>query len=132
MIVTDARVLGFAEAALGTTFLPPCTVMGWERDGEIVSAVVFNNYTGPNVEVTAVGVAWPRAFLREMGRYVFEQLGCVRATLTVEDAAVSSYAVRLGGRAEGLLRDYCGPGRDATIIGILKADWPIPYEGTCQ
>ena len=132
MIVTDDRVLGFAEAALGTTFLPPCTVMGWERDGEIVSAVVFNNYTGPNVEVTAVGASWPRSFMREIGRYVFTQLGCLRLTFTVEDDAVAAYAMRLGGRVEGLMRDYFGPGRDATIIGILKADWPIPHEGTCQ
>lgn len=125
MIVTDARVMAFAEERLGESFSPPGSCMGLERDGKIVAAAVFTFFTGPNIDVSVAGSGWTRGFAREVGRYVFCQLGCLRMTVRTEQTDVVRYAVRLGGRIEGVLRDFFGPGRDAVLVGILRRDWKL-------
>ena len=125
MIVTDARVVAFAEQRLGERFSPPHTCMGLEHGGQIVAAVVFTFYTGANVDVSVAGKGWTRGFAREVGRYVFGQLGCRRMTVRTEQATVARYAIRLGGQIEGVMRDYFGPGRDAVLVCILRRDWKL-------
>lgn len=124
-IATDERVAAFISRELGTALCPPFTVMGIERDGKIIAGVLFNQFEGPNVHVSAAGKGWSRGFIRAVGRYVFEQLGCLRMTVTTEQPAVVRYAKRLGGKVEGRMRDYHGKGRDAVIIGILRDDWKL-------
>lgn len=97
--------------------------MGIERDGDVVSGVVFNCYTRTDIHVTVAGTVWPRQFLREVGKYVFSQLKCERITVITHQARVESIAARLGGRREGILRNYFGPGQDGILIGILKAEY---------
>lgn len=123
MIVTDERVARFVSERTGCGVCPPWTCMGLEREGEIVGGVIFHCYEGAAVHVTVAGKGWTRAFLRAVGRYVYDQLGCERITVTTEQPSVIGYAKRLGGQVEGLLRSQFGPGRDATIIGILKAEY---------
>ena len=125
MIVTDERVIRFAEGRLGERFTPPATCMGLEREGKITAAVVFTFFTGPNIDVSVAGAGWTRGFAREVGRYVFGQLGCLRMTVRTEQTDVVRYAVRLGGRVEGVLRDFFGPGRDSILVGILRDDWKL-------
>lgn len=125
MIVTDARVMAFAEERLGESFSPPATCMGLEREGKITAAVVFTFFTGPNIDVSVAGSGWTRGFAREVGRYVFGQLGCLRMTVRTEQTDVVRYAIRLGGRVEGMMRNFAGPGRDAILIGILRDDWKL-------
>ncbi|WP_011579583.1 MULTISPECIES: GNAT family N-acetyltransferase [Chelativorans] len=97
--------------------------MGIERGGEVIAGVIFNCFTGPNVEVTIAGHGWTRGFLREVGKYVFDHLGCIRMTATTEKSEVIAIATRLGGTVEGVMRDFYGPGRDGTIIGILRNEY---------
>lgn len=123
MIATDERVARFLSERLGTALCPPYSLMGIERDGEIVAGVLFNQFEGANVHVSIAGSGWGRDFIKAVGRYVYDQLGCLRMTITTEQPAVIDYAVRLGGEVEGLMRDHFGEGRDAWIIGILRKDW---------
>lgn len=109
----------------GIPIVPPFTVMGIERDGEIVGGVVFNNYTRHDVHMTVAGFGWSRGFVREVGRYVFGRLGCRRITVITEQPKVVALAERLGGKVEGLLREHFGDGRPGYLVGILKEDWTI-------
>ena len=125
MIVTDERAARFISDRLGFNPCPPYSVMGVERNGEIVGAVLFNCFEGADVHVSAAGTGWGREFLRAVGDYVYRQLGCERFTMTTEDEAVARYAERLGGVREGLLRSHFGPGRDGIVIGVLKAEFRL-------
>jgi len=102
--------------------------MGIERDGEIVAGVVFNCFTGSNVELTVAGKGWTPSFFREVSRYVFEAMGCVRMTFTTEQDEVARLACRLGGKVEGLMRDFYGKGRDATVVGVLKDEFRFKHK----
>ena len=124
MIVADERVARFVSERSGAAFCPPFTAMGIERDGEIVAGALFNQFEGPNVHVTIAGTGWTAGFVRAVGQYVFEQLGCLRMTVTTEQEKVAGYALRLGGEVEGRMQDYYGEGRDAILVGILRARWP--------
>lgn len=97
--------------------------MGVERDGEIIGAVLFNQFEGSGVHVSAAGKGWTLPFMRALGDYVYRQLGCERMTLTTESEAVARYAERLGGKREGLLRSQFGKGRDGIVIGVLRDEY---------
>lgn len=123
MIVTDERVARFVGERCGTIIYPPFTVMGIEKNGEISAGVVFNAYTGNDIEVTVAGGPFNRDFIAAVGKYVFEQVGCLRMSITTEQPKVIEIAQRLGAQTEGLKRNRFGKGRDGTILGILREDW---------
>lgn len=123
MIVTDERVARFIYQRTGTVFCPPYSVMGVERDGEIVAGVLINQFEGANCHVSAAGSGWTLPFMRALGRYVYNQLGCLRMTLTTESEIVARYAERLGGQREGVMRSHFGPRRDGILIGILREEY---------
>lgn len=122
MIVSDNRVADFAASFFGE-FCPPYTCLGLEKDGQIVAAAILNHYEGTDIHLTAAGRFWTRQFLRELGRYVFGQLGCLRMTAITEDPQVVALSLRIGGVVEGRMRNHFGPGRDGIIIGFLKEEW---------
>lgn len=124
-IVIDDKVARFVAEACGTTICPPFTAMGIERGGEIVAGVVFNNFTRHDIAVTVAGGPFMRGFIRAVGHYVFEQLGCLRITIITEQQKVIDIAQRLGAQTEGRLRDHFGKGRDGTVLGILRDDWRV-------
>lgn len=124
-IVGDARVAKFVGERVGSIIYPPFTCLGIEKDNEIVAGAVFNCFSGNDVEVTIAGQGWTRGFIREVGRYVFDQLGCLRISITTEQPKVVSFAERLGGAVEGMKPDFYGEGRDAFLVGIRKKDFVI-------
>jgi len=123
MIVTDERVARFVGERCETIICPPYTVMGIERNGEIVAGVVFNNYTKNDIEVTVAGGPFTRGFISAVGKYVFEQIGCLRMSITTEKPEVIRIAHRLAAQTEGTKRNHFGKGRDGTVLGILREDW---------
>lgn len=123
MIVADERCARFVSGRLGFALCPPFTAMGLERDGEIVGAVVFNHFEGADVHVSVAGCGWTRAFLKAVGSYVFDTLGCERMTAITADEVTATFAERLGGQHEGVLRSHFGPGKDGFIAGILASEW---------
>jgi len=123
VIVTDKRVARFVGERCETIICPPFTAMGIERDGEIKAGVVFNCYTGNDIAVTVAGGPFTRNFIVAVGKYVFDQVGCLRMSITTMKPEVIKIAHRLGAQTEGLKRNHFGKGRDATILGILREDW---------
>lgn len=123
MIVSDERVAQFVSHRLGVGLCPPYSTIGIERNGRIVAGAVFNQFEGPDVAVSIAGTGWSREFMRQVGRYVYDTLGCERMTVTTEFPQVASYAERLGGKREGLLRNHFGAGRDGIIVGILRDEY---------
>lgn len=123
MIVTDERVARFVSDALGVALCPPYTCLGIARDDKVIAGVVFNGFEGVDVHVTVAGSGWTRGFLMAVGRYVFDQLGCLRMTFTTEQPLVVGLAQRLGGQIEGRLRSHFGAGRDGIIVGVLRDEW---------
>ena len=97
--------------------------MGIERNGDICAGVIFNYYTGNDIYVTVAGGPFSRGFISAVGKYVFEQVGCLRMTIQTEQPKVVDIAKRLGAKVEGVKRNYFGKGRDATVLGILREDW---------
>lgn len=122
-IICDDDVARFVGERYGTIICPPFTAMGIERDGEIIAGVVFNNFTRNDVHLSAAGEGFHRGFLKAVGRYVFDQLGCLRISIETEQERVVDMAKRLGAQTEGRKRNHFGRGRHAIVLGILKEDW---------
>jgi len=127
VIVSDERVAAFVGKMVGTEFQPPYTCLGVEHDGRIVSGIVFNCWTGTDIELTVASVNGhlPRRLLRRAADYVFKELGCIRVSFTTENPAVIEMAKRLSAQPEGRKRHLFGPGRDGVILGILREEWKI-------
>lgn len=123
MIVRDARVAEFVGSQIGVVFSPPLTCLGVERDGEVIGGFVFNSYEGADIHVSAAGRGATKGLFAEVGHYVYSVLGCERMTIITEKPEVVRLAERLGGQVEGLMRNHFGAGRDAFIVGILKAEY---------
>lgn len=121
--VTDDRVSLFVARECGVAFYAPYTCIGIEKDGEVIGGVVFNFYEGTDIHATIAGKGWTPEFLRTVGRYVFETLGCERVTAKTEQVRVVRIAEKLGGQIEGELRNHFGPGRNAFLVGILKDEY---------
>jgi RimJ/RimL family protein N-acetyltransferase len=94
-----------------------------ERGGEIIGGVVLNHFERTDVHFTVAGTGWTREFLEAIGEYVFNQLGCLRATMITEQPAVVKLGLKLGGSVEGCLRNHFGQHRDGVIVGILREDY---------
>ena len=125
MIVADDRVPRFISERLGIGLCPPFTAMGIEKGGEIVAGALFNHFEGTDVHVGIAGTGWTRAFIRAVGEYVYDKLGCERMTIVTADPKVAEYAQRLGGKVEGRLRSHFGPGKDAIVAGILREEYRV-------
>lgn len=104
-------------------FSPPYTTIGVvDRAGRIVGGWVFNGYTGPNVEVSLAGRgAIARGVLRAVAHYVFQQLGCRRATAHIKSRNVRALlqAERGGWRREGMHAGWFYDD-DAVSLGITR------------
>jgi hypothetical protein len=127
MIVSDERVAHFVGDCVGTVIQPPYTCLGIEQGGNIVTGIVFNCWTGNDIELTVASTSGhlPRRLLRRAAAYVFGELGCSRVSFTTENPAVVEMAKRLSAQPEGRKRHLFGPGRDGVILGILREEWKI-------
>jgi RimJ/RimL family protein N-acetyltransferase len=120
----DARVASWVAREVDADAVPPFTAIGWEHHGVIVAGVVFNGFTGADVEMT---LAWhaplTRQAIRTISQYVFEQLGVRRVSIRTRASRrdVVDQAQRLGFKIEGhhphLFQDD-----DGVSLGLLRAD----------
>lgn len=99
--------------------------IGKEKDGQLIGCVCISNWCGNDCEMGWLGVrGWlTKDFIKMVFRYVFETLGCTRATGRIdEDNHVAiSQAEKLGFVLEGRIREAC-PAGDVLIYGLLKRD----------
>jgi hypothetical protein len=123
MIHFGDDVARFVSEQLGFGLCPPFVGLGLKRNGKIVAGIIINHFEGADCHVTAAGKGWTRAFLRAVGSYVYDQLGCERMTFVTEQQEVVALALRLGGVIEGCMRSHFGPGRDGIVIGVLRDEW---------
>lgn len=101
--------------------------IGFERDGEIVAATIYNHYTGPNVMTSIAGAPgrrWlTRGYLLAIFRYPFEQLGVRRITALVEAHNADSlrFVRHLGFKREGVMR-HGAVNDDLIVFGMLREE----------
>jgi RimJ/RimL family protein N-acetyltransferase len=121
----DAKVAEWAGKQLNTPFVPPFVAIGVVDDlNAIVGAVIFNDYTGCNIEFTAVGRhAWTREIMQAIYAYPFHQLGVLRVTARTQrsNARVRRILPKLGFVFEGVQKKFYGKTRadDALVFALF-------------
>lgn len=102
--------------------------IGLERDGELVAAVMYEGWSGPNIwmhTAKAPGVTFTsRAFYTMVFAYPFDQLGARRVTAYVEEANVAATRLvkHLGFRPEARLEGVARSGGDVIIHRMWRDD----------
>lgn len=103
------------------------SAIGLERDGQILAAVIYNHYTGPNVMTSIAGAPgrrWlTRDYLRAIFRYPFVQLEVRRITALVatRNAESRRFVEHLGFTIEGLMR-HAEVDDDLMVYGMLRQE----------
>jgi hypothetical protein len=126
--VEGEEVAAFIEKKLGVTISKPYIALGFlTNDKRPLSAFVFNDHTGANIEMTAFaelgGIT--RGVARYIARYVFEQLGCRRLTVRTKkrNKRVLQLAPRYGFKYEGVAKHFYADD-DAVVFRMLKSECP--------
>lgn len=102
--------------------------IGVERNGELVGAVMYDEYNGPNIWMHVAGtdgIRWAtKDFVRAVFRYPFEQLGCTRITGWVEASNEKARRLdeNLGFEQEAILSGAARDGGDVIIYRMKKED----------
>lgn len=127
IVQADNVAAAMVQGTLGVTLSPPFIGL-CVMDGEKVKGVVvFNDYTGANIEMTGVGTGcWSPSIIRDLARYCFKQLGCRRVTArtAVSNAKAIRALERIGFQREGLARQWFD-GEDAIVFGLLASEQRI-------
>lgn len=123
--VSDQRITDYVRERTGIDPGVDHSCLGIVRDGVVTAGFVFNHYTGHDIHVT---VAWTpgsltKIFLARCGHYAWCEMKCSRVSITTEQPKVVDLALRMGAVIEGIKRDAFGPGKNATMLGILAKDW---------
>lgn len=126
-IVTGRASVSWVSKRLGVRFaLDAVGFALTDANGTIVGGAVFDRYSGPDIEAHVVGSGfWPRAFLRRLGQYAFDECGVTRVTLhTRSDNARAIRVLDKLATREGVKRRGYGDA-DTMIYGILKEEWRL-------
>ncbi len=97
--------------------------IGHERNGVLVGAVAYTGWTGPNIDIHAVGKGYwlTHEFLQAIFAYPFLQLGCTRVTAPV--ASGNNASIRLclhvGFEREARLKGYL-PNEDLIYLVMWR------------
>ncbi len=121
----DVLVADWVGEKLGRRIFPPFTAIGVVDTNALKGGLVFNEYSGPNIEVTMFGPhCLSRKVLKATGVYVFSELKCLRLTARTKrsNKLMQKLLPRLGFDYEATLKNYFGPTRadDALLFRLTE------------
>jgi RimJ/RimL family protein N-acetyltransferase len=110
----------------GRQFAYP-TALGVVRRGQLVGGVVYHEYRGHDVQMSAAfdTRAWAtEGTLRALWTYPFITMGCARATMIVarKNKRARKFLEHMGMTLEGVLRKGLDGVQDAFVYGLLRED----------
>jgi RimJ/RimL family protein N-acetyltransferase len=115
----------YVAEALGEEGFGECYTIGNVKNNILVAGVVFNNYTGLSVQMTAAGVGhWcTHELLNNCFSFVFNGLKCKRITVLVAKSNTKALKLNkhLGFIEEGIVRMGEGD-EDLILLGMLKSE----------
>lgn len=106
---------------------PMFTALGVVRRGKLAAGIVFHNYHGHDIEMSAASddPLWclPQT-LRDLFAYPFQHLNCVRMTTITgrKNKMARKIDERLGFKLEGVARKGLDGKEDAMIYSMLKEE----------
>lgn len=118
----DEEIAAVVGRMTGSHITPPYTAIGVAYRGLIIGGFVFNNFTGPDIEMSVAGKhVISRGVLRAVARYTFGQLGVRRVSITMRatDKTTQDIAQRLGFTLEGF-KHQAFWNDDAVLMGLTK------------
>ena len=129
MIVSEPResIVTWVGTQTGLEFKPPYSALAsLDATGRITAAIVFQNWTGRDIELSVAASSISRALLKAIYSYTVGQLGCRRVTFRIRssDLKTQESAQRLGAKWEGRIRRFYSDSEDAVILGIIEEDFP--------
>lgn len=98
------------------------------RDGEVVAAVIYDDFNGQNVfcHIASDGSKrWmTKWYLHEIFKYPFVTLGCGRITLWIDATNIASvsFVTNLGFRREAVLEKAGKDGHDVLIFRMFRKE----------
>ncbi|MBB4194943.1 hypothetical protein GGE45_004863 [Rhizobium aethiopicum] len=127
MIVCEpsAEIAAWVGARIGVTFHPPYTTLAHVDRGRIIAGFVFNVWTEHDIELSLAADRLSLTLMRAVSDYVFNQLGCRRATCRTraDNSSAQRLLARVGAEPEGRQRGYFGD-CDGLLYAITKEDFP--------
>lgn len=123
--VSDQRIADYVCERTGVVPGQSYAALGVILDGAILGGILFTRYTRTDIEITVAGEAraFTPIFLNRVALYVFDELGCLRVSITTEKPEVINLARRMGAKIEGCKRDHFGKDRDGVMLGLLRDEW---------
>lgn len=125
----DAAVAAYVAARIphASEGFGACAALGVVRGSALVGGIVYHNWRGRDIEVSAAfdRADWARpAVLRRLFAYPFEQLGCARMTAVTgaKNRRARRFLAGLGFVREGIARQALADDEDAIIFGLLHAE----------
>lgn len=125
MIVTGEYVCEWVAPKTGGTYYAGSGQgIGWEKDGELVAGVIFDNCTGRSVQmhVAGIGKRWlVREYLKVCFDYPFRQLGVCKIIGIVDstNADALRFDRHLGFVEEAVIKD-AGKHGDLHILSMTR------------
>ncbi len=124
-LVLDPDVVGpWVAEKSGCDYKPGDATIGWERNGELIAGVLYNDYNEANIQIhSRVDGYVPMEWYWTIFDYPFKQLGVKRLTGIVYCTNLKAQKLNehLGFQREAILRNYF-PEADAIVYVMFKDD----------
>lgn len=121
----DGPVANWTWNEFRLTPMPVVAAIGIVRNNMLIGSVLFQDFSGFNVEMSYYGPATPSAgIFKTIARYVIERFNVDRVSIRTnrKNASIMRILSRIGFRTEGVQRRYYGPFGDAALFVLFRED----------